>query len=140
VSKDHPSLKQHRMSKKNLKSKELLLLLENLLDQQNSLKLSLDKLAWDTTTKNDERKELLNKYLLSDAESTELAQSYTLEWQSRLEGASQNVSARLQKILRDQNHVDIDDYDGEEKKEPHKSVVLQGSVASSSLSSSRQDP
>jgi hypothetical protein len=121
-------------------NKELLLLLENLLDQQNSLKLSLDKLAWDTTTKNDERKELLNKYLLSDAESTELAQSYTLEWQSRLEGASQNVSARLQKILRDQNHVDIDDYDGEEKKEPHKSVVLQGSVASSSLSSSRQDP
>jgi hypothetical protein len=92
------------MSKKNLKSKELLLLLENLLDQQNSLKLSLDKLAWDTTTKNDERKELLNKYLLSDAESTELAQSYTLEWQSRLEGASQNVSARLQKILTLKQH------------------------------------
>jgi hypothetical protein len=121
-------------------NKELLLLLETLLDQQNSLKLSLDKLAWDTSAKNDTRKELLNKYLLSDAESTELAESYTVEWQSRLEDTSLNVSKRLQQILRDQNQVDVDEYDGEEKKEPHKSVLVQGSVASSSLTSSRQDP
>ena len=129
-----------RLKKTN---KDLLLLLENLLDQQNSLKTSLDKLSWDTNAKNKERQDLLDKYLEIQKETVDMSNGYTEEWQKRLEKTNQEVSAKLSSIL-SQNaasiHPGIDKYEGEEKKNdthdtiPHK-------ISSGSLSgSSKKDP
>lgn len=134
-------------------NKELLLLLETLLDQQNSLKLSLDKLFWEAQAKNQERKEMLKQYLLSNDQSVEATTSYTQEWQSRLESTSIDVSAKLAQILSqsqanpaegpDPSEDGLNDaHNGEEKKEAHQDLQLlqTNSTGTGSLGSSRQDP
>lgn len=126
-------------------NKELLLLLETLLDQQNALKVSLDKLSWETNTKHEERKELVEKYLVSSDQSVNVTTSYTQEWQSRLEATTMDVSAKLANILSHNQRVSgdsstaaVDEYDGEEKKDAHH----HGSVLHlvQQIDGSRQDP
>lgn len=161
VARDISKMQSHELKEANKKAevlkatnKELLLLLETLLDDQNALKTSLDKLSWDTKTKNDERKDLLNKYFDVHEQSVEMAESYTQEWQQRLNQTSVDVSAKLSKIL-SQNQLSStqagnsnpagpdDEYNGEEKKDAYDGIT---SVHSSSLGSGamtvsvRQDP
>ena len=118
---------QHRADVLKKNNKELLLLLETLLDQQNALKVSLDKLSWEANEKHEERKEFIMKYLMSNDESVKVTKSYTQDWQSRLESTSIDVSNKLASILNHSQRVSnsdsstaaVDEYDGEEKKEAH---------------------
>ena len=116
------------------------------MDDQNALKASLDKLSWDTKTKNDERKDLLNKYFAVHEQSVDMAESYTQEWQQRLQQTSVEVSAKLSKILSQSQTSSAeeslpkpaldDEYDGEEKKDANSVTVDGGAMAIST----RQDP
>lgn len=139
-----------RAEKLKRSNKELLLLVETLLDQQNALKQSLDKLSHEANAKNKERAELIEKFLASNEQSVKVTTNYTQDWQSRLNATTIDVSTRLAKIL---NHnqsvpgdsstvaatVDVDSYDGEEKKDAHPGTAL-FSVTSTSTSTGSRDP
>jgi len=155
VARDITNMHSHDLREANKKAevlkktnKELLLLLETLLDQQNSLKLSLDKLSWDTSAKNKERQDLLNKYFAVHEQSVEMAETYTQDWQERLEKTSVEVSAKLARILsqnksgggtKENRSAAHFTYDGEEKKEPY-ITVHDSTTSASSISASHQDP
>jgi len=108
----------HREEKLRKTNQELLHMLENLLEEQSALKVSMDKLSWETAELNQDRQELLDKYLMVQKRSRDVTSRHNDHWQQRLEKSGQEISAKLAGILgHAQQHHSFDNDHGEEKKD-----------------------
>jgi len=128
-------------------NKNLMLMVEKLLDEQKAMKKSLAQLSVDTKAKNDERQHLLDKYFAVHEQSVEMAESYTKNWQERLERTSVEVSDKLDTLLSQtkeqstpsgakkshSNFATHEDSYGEEKKVEDSEIVHARSMMSGGL-------
>ena len=128
-------------------NKNLMLMVEKLLDEQKAMKKSLAQLSVDTKAKNDERQHLRDKYFAVHEQSVEMAESYTKNWQERLERTSVEVSDKLDTLLSQtkeqstpsgakkshSNFATHEDSYGEEKKVEDSEIVHARSMMSGGL-------